>query len=86
MKTVLTVIIVASLGLLGGCVAVPTRGGLVVAPAVPRLSTVSAMTSASRQSGKFHRKIIDQCRCSEIQPPSAGPTPPAEVKAMEKYM
>jgi hypothetical protein len=35
MKTLLSAIIVASLGLLAGCVAVPTRGGLVVAPAVP---------------------------------------------------
>jgi len=35
MKTVITALIVASLGLLAGCVAVPTRHGLVVAPAVP---------------------------------------------------
>ncbi len=31
MKTVITALIVASLGLLAGCVAVPTRHGLVVA-------------------------------------------------------
>jgi hypothetical protein len=35
MKTVITALIVASVGLLAGCVAVPTRHGLVVAPAVP---------------------------------------------------
>jgi hypothetical protein len=35
MKTLITVLVVASLGLLSGCVAVPTRHGLVVAPAVP---------------------------------------------------
>ena len=35
MKMLLTALIVASLGLLTGCVAVPTRHGLVVAPIVP---------------------------------------------------
>lgn len=35
MKTVITALIVASLGLLTGCVAFPTRHGLVVEPAVP---------------------------------------------------
>jgi hypothetical protein len=35
MKTFITALVVASLGLLGGCVAVPTRHGLVVEPAVP---------------------------------------------------
>ena len=35
MKTLITALVVASLGLLSGCVAVPTRHGLVVAPAVP---------------------------------------------------
>lgn len=35
MKTLLAAIIVASTGLLAGCVAVPTRHGLVVAPVVP---------------------------------------------------
>jgi hypothetical protein len=35
MKTLVAAIIVASTGLLAGCVAVPTRHGLVVAPAVP---------------------------------------------------
>ena len=35
MKTLITALVVASLGLLGGCVAVPTRHGLVVAPVVP---------------------------------------------------
>jgi hypothetical protein len=35
MKTLMTALVVASLGFLGGCVAVPTRNGLVVAPVVP---------------------------------------------------
>jgi hypothetical protein len=35
MKTLLASIIVASATLLAGCVAVPTRHGVVVAPAVP---------------------------------------------------
>jgi hypothetical protein len=35
MKTLIAAMIVASAGLLGGCVAVPTRHGLVVAPLVP---------------------------------------------------
>jgi hypothetical protein len=35
MKRVMTAMIVVSIGLLAGCVAVPTRHGLVVAPAVP---------------------------------------------------
>jgi hypothetical protein len=35
MKTLITLMIVASFGLLAGCVAVPTRHGLVVAPVVP---------------------------------------------------
>jgi hypothetical protein len=35
MKILLTTLIVASLGLLTGCVAVPTRHGLVVEPLVP---------------------------------------------------
>jgi hypothetical protein len=35
MKTLITVLAMASLGLLGGCVAVPTRHGLVIAPVVP---------------------------------------------------
>ncbi len=35
MKILLTALVVASLGLLTGCVAVPTRHGLVVAPIVP---------------------------------------------------
>lgn len=35
MKILLTALVVASLGLLTGCVAVPTRHGLVVAPLVP---------------------------------------------------
>ena len=35
MKTLIAAIFVASAGLLAGCVAVPTRHGLVVAPAVP---------------------------------------------------
>ncbi len=35
MKTLLTALIVAGAGLLAGCVAVPTRHGLVVAPVVP---------------------------------------------------
>jgi hypothetical protein len=35
MKTLMTALVVAALGFLGGCVAVPTRNGLVVAPVVP---------------------------------------------------
>jgi hypothetical protein len=35
MKTLLTALVIGSLGLLSGCVAVPTRHGLVVAPVVP---------------------------------------------------
>ncbi len=35
MKTLITALIVASFGLMTGCVAVPTRHGLVVAPVVP---------------------------------------------------
>ena len=35
MKTLLTALIVASFGVLAGCVAIPTRHGLVIAPAVP---------------------------------------------------
>ena len=35
MKRLLTAFILGSLIILGGCVAVPTRHGLVVAPAVP---------------------------------------------------
>jgi hypothetical protein len=35
MKTLITALVVAAFGLLVGCVAVPTRHGLVVAPAVP---------------------------------------------------
>lgn len=35
MKTLIAALILASAGVLGGCVAVPTRHGLVVAPAVP---------------------------------------------------
>jgi hypothetical protein len=35
MKTFISAVIVVSLGLLAGCVAVPTRHGLVVAPIVP---------------------------------------------------
>jgi hypothetical protein len=35
MKTLITALIVAAFGLLAGCVAVPTRHGLVVAPIVP---------------------------------------------------
>jgi hypothetical protein len=35
MRTALTAIIIAALGLLSGCVAIPTRHGLVVAPVVP---------------------------------------------------
>jgi len=49
-----------------------------------RRSTVSAIATATAQSGKFHKKIIGQRRCSEIQPPSAGPAPPAVINAMEK--
>ena len=49
-----------------------------------RRSMVSARTTASTQSGKFHKKITYQCRWSEIQPPSAGPQPPAVVNAIEK--
>jgi hypothetical protein len=35
MKTLLSAMIVASFGLLAGCVAIPTRHGLVVAPVFP---------------------------------------------------
>jgi hypothetical protein len=35
MKILLTALLVTSLGLLTGCVAIPTRQGLVVAPIVP---------------------------------------------------
>ncbi len=35
MKTVMTAMIVAALATLGGCVAVPTRHGLLVAPIAP---------------------------------------------------
>jgi hypothetical protein len=35
MKTLIAAMMIASLGLLAGCVAVPTPRGLVVAPAVP---------------------------------------------------
>ncbi len=35
MKTLIGLLVVASFGLLAGCVAVPTRHGLVVAPRVP---------------------------------------------------
>jgi hypothetical protein len=35
MKTLLIALIVAGVGLLAGCVAVPTRHGLVVAPIIP---------------------------------------------------
>ena len=35
MKTLLTALIIAGVGLLSGCVAVPTRHGLVVAPIAP---------------------------------------------------
>ena len=35
MKTLIAALIVAAAGLLSGCVAVPTRHGLVVAPVVP---------------------------------------------------
>jgi hypothetical protein len=35
MKTLIAALALASFGLLAGCVAVPTRHGLVVAPAVP---------------------------------------------------
>jgi len=35
MKTLITALVLASLGLLSGCVAVPSRHGLVVAPVVP---------------------------------------------------
>jgi hypothetical protein len=38
MKTLLTALLVAGVGLLAGCVAVPTRHGLVVAPVVPAVS------------------------------------------------
>ncbi len=38
MKTLLAALIVAGFGLLAGCVAVPTRHGLVVAPVVPAVS------------------------------------------------
>ena len=34
-KTLITALIVAGFGLLAGCVAVPTRHGLVVAPVAP---------------------------------------------------
>jgi hypothetical protein len=40
MKLLLTALIVATLGLLAGCVAVPTRHGLVVAPIVPIVPVV----------------------------------------------
>jgi hypothetical protein len=35
MKTFIAALLVASVGLLSGCVAVPTRHGLVVAPVAP---------------------------------------------------
>jgi hypothetical protein len=35
MKTLIAALVLASIGLLSGCVAVPTRHGLVVAPVVP---------------------------------------------------
>jgi len=35
MKTLIAALALASFGLLAGCVAVPTRHGLVVAPVVP---------------------------------------------------
>ena len=38
MKTLITALIVAAFGLLAGCVAVPTRHGLVLAPVVPTIA------------------------------------------------
>ena len=35
MKTLISAMVMASLGFLSGCVAVPTRHGLVVAPVIP---------------------------------------------------
>jgi hypothetical protein len=49
-----------------------------------RRSTVSAIAMATTHNGKFHKKIIGQCRCSAIHPPSAGPLPPAVMNASEK--
>jgi hypothetical protein len=37
MKTLITALLAAGFGLLAGCVAVPTRHGLVVAPIVPAI-------------------------------------------------
>ncbi len=44
-----------------------------------RRNKVVVITSAARPIGRFIQKMTDQCRCSAMNPPSAGPQPPAVV-------